>query len=880
MFQRIAAAVCLCVVLLSGVAMAAEADRVSINRDWRFTKDDPADIGTKMQWPAYKPWMDSTGEEFVLSPDLPKHPRPGGNLFGDLSYIQADFNDSQWRQLSLPHDWGIEGPFVTDRPDPATGRLPFWGVGWYRKKLDIPSSSQGKQVYLDIDGAMSYSSVWLNGQYVGGWGYGYSSYRLDLTPYVKFGQPNQLAIRLENPANSSRWYPGGGIYRNVWLVTTPAVHVGHWGTYITTPEVSPQSATINLRTTVENDSPAAATVTVKTALYAIDANDQRQGNPVATIEAANNAVAAGKSQAVESRLTIPNPRLWSVKTPNRYLAVTTIEQNGAAIDTYETPFGIRTTTFDPDKGFALNGEFFDLQGVCDHHDLGALGSAINRRALQRQLEILKEMGCNAIRTSHNMPAPELLDLCDKMGFMVIDETFDCWVRGKRTNDYSRIFQDWHEKDLRSLIRRDRNHPSVIIWSVGNEVGEVGNPPGQHQIAEMLVRISHEEDPTRPATVAVHNLQAGYRGLQEVLDIFGYNYLRGNGLDDQLRMYIKFHEANPKKFVFSTESASTISTRGFYLFPFADAKGGGYSAADQQMSSYDLYAPAWATPPDWEFKAQDMSPFSGGEFVWTGFDYLGEPTVNGGFGGRRGGRGGGDATAAPSTLPANTRRSSYFGIIDLAGFKKDRFYLYQSRWRPDFPMAHILPHWNWPDRVGQVTPVHVYTSGNEAELFLNGKSLGKKKKGEYEYRLRWDDVVYEPGELKVVAYKDGKQWAEETVKTTGPASKVMLTPDRAQIIADGTDLSFVTVSVADAAGAMVPASMNLLRFEISGPGEIAGVDNGDPTSLVSFQSPQMQAFNGLCLVIVRSKPGQAGPITLRVTSDGLEAATATITSAAK
>jgi beta-galactosidase len=840
-------------------------ERTSFNADWRFIKGDPADIGDKLSYANVKAWITVTGSEFTTNAAPPQ--RPEGNLGADVTYTRADFDAGSWRKLNLPHDWGIEGPFKQEYPG-ETGKLPWWGVGWYRKQFNVPAGDKGKCLYLDVDGAMAYANVWLNGQYVGGWPYGYASWRVDLTPYVKFGQENVIAIRLDNPPDSSRWYPGGGIYRNVWLVKTSPIHVGQWGTYVTTPEVSKDAATVKVRVTVNNDSAADATVSVRNEIFPIGSDDAK-GKSIASVTS-GMSVAAGKSESCGSQITFKNPRLWSIEKPQRYVVVTSVEQNGKAIDVYETPFGIRTIKFDADKGFFLNGEHVRINGVCDHHDLGALGSALNTRALQRQLELLREMGCNAIRTSHNPPAPELLDLCDRMGFVVMDEAFDCWKRGKTRNDYHLLFNDWHEKDWRAQIRRDRNHPCVIIWSTGNEINEQGNAAG-HEISAALARITHEEDPTRPSSAGCNNLQAGYNGFQKTVDIFGYNY--------KPQEYGRFRGTNSSIPLFSSESASCVSSRGEYFFPVSTNKSDG--KADFQMSSYDLYAPRWAMPPDWEFRGQDQFPFVMGEFVWTGWDYLGEPTpYNADMSNLINYTDPAEKARAEKELQEigkikTPSRSSYFGIIDLAGFKKDRFYIYQARWRSNLPMAHILPHWNWPDRVGQVTPVHVYTSGDEAELFLNGKSLGKRKKGPYEYRLHWDDVVYEPGELKVVAYRGGKKWATETVKTTGAASKLTLQPDRDRIRADGSDLSFVTVAVTDKDGLMVPRSKNRIRFSIEGPGEIVATDNGDATNLESFQSKERNAYNGLCLVIVRSKAGQAGAIRLTAESDGLKSASVAV-----
>jgi len=837
-------------------------ERVSLNADWRFQKGDPPGTEGRLAYEKIKDRVTATGNEFVLASGAKKPGRPAGNLGEDISYTQRDFDDRGWRQLNLPHDWGIEGPFNQDYPG-ETGKLPWWGVAWYRKHFSISAEEKGKQLYLDIDGAMSYATVWVNGKFAGGWPYGYASFELDLTPYIEYGKENVLAIRLDNPPDSSRWYPGGGIYRNMWLVKTAGIHVGHWGTYVTTPEVSTSDAMVNLKVTVDNDSASLATLMLKTQIFELASDGQKIGAAVASATPVSLKIAARANETGETNIQVNKPKLWNLQKPNLYAAVTTVEQNGKAVDRYETVFGIRTIKFDVNSGFFLNGEHVRIQGVCDHHDLGPLGSALNLRALERQLEILKEMGVNAIRTSHNPPAPELLELADRMGFLVMDEAFDCWKRGKKKNDYHLLFDDWHEKDWRAQLRRDRNHPSVILWSTGNEIGEQRTPEGQ-KVAQELVRIAHEEDGTRPATAGCNYTEAGYNGFQKTVDVFGYNYKPNE--------YGKFRQSNPSIPLFASETASTVSSRGEYFFPVVEDKLQG--RADFQVSSYDLYAPRWAWPPDVEFKGLDEFPFTAGEFVWTGFDYLGEPTPYGGD----------STTPLNFTDPAEQSqmakelkelgrvkvpaRSSYFGIVDLDGFKKDRFYIYQAHWRPDFPMAHILPHWNWPERVGQITPVHVYTSGDEAELFLNGRSLGRKKKGTYEYRLRWDDVKYEPGELKVVAYKSGKRWAEDVMKTTGPASRLLMKADHATIKADGQDLSFITVTVADKDAWLVPRSKNLVRFEISGPGEIVAVDNGDATDLESFQAKDRKAYNGLVLVIVRAKPGQSGQIKLAAAAEGL------------
>lgn len=829
--------------LIVAQATAYAGQRTSFDDGWLFIRGDPPGTSNRLAYAIVKDWVKASGPEFAKT-QTPPIDSPKGNPPGDgVSYTETSYDDSAWRSLNLPHDWGIAGPFEQSYPG-GTGKLPWWGAGWYRKHFEIAAAEAGGRIYLDVDGAMSYAMVWLNGQFVGGWPYGYSSWRMDLTPYIRFGAQNVIAIRLDNPRDSSRWYPGGGIYRNVWLVRASPVHVGHWGVYVTTPEVCNEAATVKIQVKVDNDSGSDSPVLVENEIYELKTNDER-GKAVASIETDGLDVAAHRSSLCVAQVHFNDPKLWSLETPSRYVVVTSILQNGKISDRCETPFGIRTMEFTATNGFLLNGRRVQIKGVCDHHDLGAIGTAVNVRALQRQIEILQQMGCNAIRTSHNPPAPELLDLCDKMGMLVMDESFDCWEQGKTKNDYHLLFDDWHEKDWRAELRRDRNHPCIILWSIGNEVAEQLTPRGP-EIAAELTSIANQEDPTRPTTAACNHGEAGFNGFEHGIDVFGYNY--------RPAQYAAFHGANPNQPLFGSETASCTSSRGVYFFPVTDDKAGGMG--HYQISSYDLYSPHWAMPPDREFEGQDKNPFVAGQFVWTGFDYLGEPT--------------------PYYGDQATSRSSYFGIIDLAGFPKDRFYLYQSYWRPDFPMAHIVPQcWNWPGRDGQVTPVHVYTSGDEAELFLNGKSLGRRKKGPYEYRLRWDDVIYEPGTLKVVAYKNGRIWAADTIETTGPAAELLLDADRGKIAADGKDLSYVTVKVADKTGRIVAQAGNLIRFEISGPGEIVATDNGDPTDLTLFQSRQRDAFNGLALAIIRAKPGGHGTIQLRAEAPNLTGATISI-----
>lgn len=815
-----------------------------------------------------KPWILPTANPFIADPSQHyQRPADEPQLAVDFPFIQADFDDSQWQQVQVPHDWAIHGPFYAGENAPVgggMGRLPSPGVAWYRNSFALTEADVGKSVFLDIDGAMSYAMVWLNGHLVGGWPYGYASFRLDLTPYIKMGEANQLAIRLDNPPASSRWYPGGGLYRNVWLTKTNAVHVAQWGTHVQTANVSAQSAQVSITINIDNDSQQSIEVTTHTEFYPLDPEDKRAEQAVANITTAPILISAGDSTTVDGSVVFDNPALWGPlpnQKPNRYVAVTKVLQNDKVLDQYETKFGIRELRFDANKGLLVNGEHIYFQGVNQHHDLGALGAAFNVRAAQRQLEMLRDMGVNAIRMAHNPPATELLELTDKMGFVVIDEIFDVWERKKTPLDFHLIFPEWSEADLRAFIRRDRNNPSVIMWSVGNEVGEQYTGEDGAKVAQRLHDIVKQEDISRP-TAASMNFAKPDMPLPAVFDTISLNY-QGEGIRNApayahlqgIRtepLYPAFHQAFPDKVIMSSENAAAVSSRGEYLFPVTDgisapvADGAGGDPLNQQVSAYELYTAPFGSSADKVLASLAQHPYVSGGFIWSGWDYLGEPT------------------------PYYGARSSYFGVIDLAGFKKDRFYLYQSMWRPDFAMAHILPHWNWPERIGKITPVHVFTSGDEAELFLNGRSLGRKIKGEFDVRLRWDDVVYEPGELKVQAYKLGKPWAEASVKTTGPATKLELIPDRNTISADGLDLSFVTIKVVDENGLTVPRASNQLSFSIEGPGEIVATDNGDAANLVSFASHQRAAFNGLALVIIKGIAGQPGKVTLSVASEQLGA----------
>lgn len=772
----------------------------------------------------------------------------------------AGWDDSSWRKLDVPHDFAIEGPFRMDLSG-NTGRLPYQGIGWYRKSFVLDSTDADKRIYVDFDGVMAYAQVWLNGQYVGGWPYGYNSFRLDLTPYVRTGGENLLAVRTDTEKWESRWYPGAGIYRNVWLVKTGQVQVKHWSARMRTACLTESTARLDLSLEVENHLDKDVEAVVKGEVYELDSTDCF-GRRVLRLPAQEVRLSARSAQAVKLEDELDDYKRWDIGSPNRYVARLTVSVGGQVTDRYDVPFGIRETEFSR-QGFFLNGRKVALQGVCLHHDLGALGAAFNLSAQERQLRIMQEMGCNAIRTSHNPPAPELLDLADKMGLLVMDEAFDAWAHGKRAWDYNKLYNEWHEKDLQAMVRRDWNHPSVIIWSIGNEVMEQRDV----EMTRHLAGIVRELDDTRPVTAGYNNPDGGRdSNAARELDLMGVNYFFGQQARwDEDERYKDMPTVG-------TETSSCVSTRGVYFM-------GDTLRKDFQISSYDLDSPGWGCSPDRQFATNARFPHLLGEFVWTGFDYLGEPTPYNS-----------DNTNLLNfrTDPSKQEelkkkleelariqppsRSSYFGIVDLAGFPKDRYYLYQSHWRPELPMAHILPHWNWPDRIGQVVPVHVYTSGTEAELFVNGKSWGRRSKREgQDFRLVWDSVVYQPGSVRVVAYKNGQKWAEDEVQTTGEARKIRLEADRNSLDAGSSELAFVTVRLTDEEGRTVPTACCPLKFEVEGAGELVATDNGDPISFTPFQSAEREAFNGLALAIVRARKGAAGEIRVRVSGEGLEPA---------
>ncbi|UKJ08332.1 beta-galactosidase GalB [Solitalea lacus] len=796
-------------------------------------------------------------KRFGLQADGSRLEEPKG--IENLSYF-----DASWQKLDLPHDWAITGPFRIDLAG-ETGKLPWKGIGWYRKHFMIAKEDANKRMFIDFDGAMAYAEIWLNGKYIGTWPYGYSSFRMELTPYILPGKENVLAVRLNTEKWDSRWYPGAGIYRHVWLVKTNPVHVGHWGTYITTPDITEQSAKVNIDVTVDNQSKETIEATLQTQIYEAGIGNNI-GKSVANSNDIRLTIQPGGNTLASTIINLTQPKLWTIEQPNRYFTKTNVLVKGKVVDTYYSTFGVRKLEFTARNGFLLNGKRVEIKGTCNHHDLGALGAAINTSALKRQLQMLKEMGCNSLRTSHNPPAPELLQLADEMGFLVWDEAFDAWKTGKKPNDYNKIYDEWHEKDLKALIHRDRNHPSVFIWSIGNEVMNQRDIEMTKHLADIVKR----EDPTRPVSNGYNDPDGGREvGAVEALDIMGVNYF----FSQQARWDADPRYAN--KPTIGSETSSCVSSRGEYFF--------GKEYQNWQITSYDSAKPGWGCSPDVQFKTNAQYMHLLGEYVWTGFDYLGEPTPYGS-----------DETNLlnfrndPSKKEELKKkleemqksnppsRSSYFGIIDLAGFPKDRYYLYQAHWRPDLPMAHILPHWNWEERIDSIVPVHVYTSGDAAELFLNGQSLGRKtKKPGEDFRLVWNEVKYKPGELKVISYKNGKEWAKDMVKTTGKAAKLSLKSNHSQIANDGLDLAFITLRVEDKDGLLVPRSKPEIQFEVEGPGEIVATDNGDATSFESFQSSTKHAYNGLALVIVKAKKGAKGTIIIKAKSNNITSAQTTV-----
>lgn len=771
---------------------------------------------------------------------------------GEVSNAEMPaFNDAKWETVDIPHDWAIFGPFdknndlqnvaVTQNFETQaslktgrTGGLPYVGIGWYRTTFH---STPGKQTTLIFDGAMSEARVFVNGKEACFWPCGYNSFYCDVTSLVnEDGKNNTLAVRLENRPQSSRWYPGAGLYRNVHVVTTEKIHVPVWGTQITTPCVKDEYASVCLRTTILNAEKTELTVVTDI----MDADGQ-------VVSTKTNKGVINHGQPFTQNFIVERPKLWSPETPVLYKAVSKIYSGDTLLDTYSTRFGIRTIEYIADKGFYLNRKRRKFQGVCNHHDLGPLGAAINVAALRHQLTLLKEMGCDAIRTSHNMPAPELVELCDEMGFMMMLEPFDEWDIAKCDNGYHRFFNEWAEKDMVNMLRQYRNNPCVVMWSIGNEVPTQWSPEG-YKVAKFLQDICHREDPTRPVTCGMDQVKSVLaNGFAAMLDIPGLNY--------RAHLYDEAYERLPQNIILGSETSSTVSSRGVYKFPVERKAGAMYD--DHQSSSYDLEYCNWSNIPDIDFARAEDHEWTIGQFVWTGFDYLGEPSPY-------------DTNAWPN-------HSSMFGIIDLASIPKDRYYLYRSVWNKEAETLHILPHWNWEGREGEKTPVFVYTNYPSAELFINGKSYGRQTKHkngtvENRYRLMWHDAVYQPGEVRVVAYDEqGNPVAEKTVRTAGKPHHIELVTDRSSLQADGKDLAYVTLRIVDKDGNLCPNDGRLVSFKVKGAGKYRASANGDPTCLDLFHKPEMHAFGGMLTVIVQSGE-KTGEIELQATAKGIKTGT--------
>ena len=771
---------------------------------------------------------------------------------GEVSNAEMPaFNDAKWETVDIPHDWAIFGPFdknndlqnvaVTQNFETQaslktgrTGGLPYVGIGWYRTTFH---STPGKQTTLIFDGAMSEARVLVNGKEACFWSCGYNSFYCDVTSLVnEDGKNNTLAVRLENRPQSSRWYPGAGLYRNVHVVTTEKIHVPVWGTQITTPYVKDEYASVCLRTTILNAEKTELTVVTDI----MDADGQ-------VVSTKTNKGVINHGQPFTQNFIVERPKLWSPETPVLYKVVSKIYSGDTLLDTYSTRFGIRTIEYIADKGFYLNGKRRKFQGVCNHHDLGPLGAAINVAALRHQLTLLKEMGCDAIRTSHNMPAPELVELCDEMGFMMMLEPFDEWDIAKCDNGYHRFFNEWAEKDMVNMLRQYRNNPCVVMWSIGNEVPTQWSPEG-YKVAKFLQDICHREDPTRPVTCGMDQVKSVLaNGFAAMLDIPGLNY--------RAHLYDEAYERLPQNIILGSETSSTVSSRGVYKFPVERKAGAMYD--DHQSSSYDLEYCSWSNIPDIDFARAEDHEWTIGQFVWTGFDYLGEPSPY-------------DTNAWPN-------HSSMFGIIDLASIPKDRYYLYRSVWNKEAETLHILPHCNWEGREGEKTPVFVYTNYPSAELFINGKSYGRQTKHkngtvENRYRLMWHDAVYQPGEVRVVAYDEqGNPVAEKTVRTAGKPHHIELVTDRSSLQADGKDLAYVTLRIVDKDGNLCPNDGRLVSFKVKGAGKYRASANGDPTCLDLFHKPEMHAFGGMLTVIVQSGE-KTGEIELQATAKGIKTGT--------
>lgn len=788
----------------------------------------------------------------------------------DAQFARADYNDAKWKTVTVPHDWAIYGPFSIDNDKQntaiaqdgqtqamehagRTGGLPFVGTGWYRLSFEVPEFKDNKRCTLVFDGAMSHAQVYINGEKAVYWPYGYNTFYVDATPFLKKGAKNELAVRLENQNESSRWYPGAGIYRNVHLIVTEDAHVPVWGTQVVTDEIGSDYARISQKTDLEV--PAGKSLKDYTLVTEIK-------DATGRVVAQNRCSAeSAKAQHYTQQFVVENPQLWTVDTPNLYTSESRIYEGSTLKDTYTTTFGIRQVKLEAGKGFFLNGKLIKFKGICQHHDLGALGAEVNMAAIRRQIRILKDMGCNAIRTSHNMPAPELVQACDEMGMMLMGESFDEWITPKVQNGYHQFFNEWAECDIDHLVRHYRNNPSIVMWCIGNEVPDQDDGDRGTKIAYRLQQLCHQLDPTRPVTQGMDHPDAVVNnGMAAAMEIPGFNY--------RPHKYLENIKKLPQGFLLGTESASTISSRGVYKFPVERKAMAKYP--DHQASSYDVEHCSWSNLPEDDWIQHDDLPWCMGEFVWTGFDYLGEPSPY--------------YTDWPS-------HASLFGIIDMGGIPKDRYYLYRSHWNKQAETLHILPHWNWAGREGEVTPVFVYTNYPKAELFINGKSQGVVEKDttvtvynsadaesqrtfkrQRRYRLMWMNTKYEPGTLKVVAYDaQGHVAATREMHTAGVPYAIRLEADRTSLTADGKDLSFVTVSVVDKDGNLCPLADNEIKYTVTGAGHYKAGTNGNPASLESLQRPQMKVFSGQMSAII-STTEQPGTITVKASAKGLKTAT--------
>lgn len=776
--------------------------------------------------------------------------------------MKAEYNDAKWEEVTVPHDWAIYGPFDRKHdlqkvaviqngekvPTWKTGRsggLPYIGIGWYRTKFDVLGlNKEDQRVTLLFDGAMSEARVYVNGKEAIFWPYGYNAFHVDVTDLLNAdGKNNLLAVRLENREQSSRWYPGAGLYRNVHLIITNRTHIPVWGTHVTTPHIEKEFATVRLRTnlnTVKGED-----LTVRTTIY--NKVKDAVGEKTTKLKAGSNL------EKIDQNMLVEGPALWSPESPTLYTAVTTVNVGDKEVDRYETRFGFRTVEVVAERGFYLNGERRKFQGVCNHHDLGPLGVAINEKALRHQLELLKEMGCDAIRTAHNMPTPELVRLCDEMGFMMMLEPFDEWDRAKCANGYHRFFDEWAEKDMVNMIHHFRNYPSVVMWSIGNEVPTQCSAQGA-KVASFLQNICHREDPTRPVTCGMDRVSCVLKnGFAAVLDVVGLNY--------RTFRYLEGYEKLPQGVILGSETSSTTSSRGVYKLPVKLRADAMYD--DHQSSAYDVEHCGWSNIPDVDFAMAEDYEWTMGQFVWTGFDYLGEPS--------------------PYDTDAWPNHSSMFGIIDLASIPKDRYYLYKSIWNKNEHTLHILPHWNWEGHEGDTVPVFVYTDYPEAELFINGKSYGRQRKetdapatkGKIEfdvlkrYRLMWMDAIYQPGEVKVVAYdKQGNKAAEKVLRTAGKPHHLELVTRHNTLKADGKDLAYVTVRVVDKDGNLCPVDSREVKFSVKGAGSFRATANGDATNLQQFHLPRMKAFSGQLTAIVQAGES-AGEIILTASAKGVK-----------